>query len=384
MGLNFRGSANPIPFKVRSELGPDAYVCLRAKVLYSGGLFIASLSLKSATVMSSNVAWKRSENGTDMSFCEGGGGTWSASQALIVFLVTNILAHAATIRIPAGSNTSTTVLLIIGAILLPVTAGDSAFRSLGRWLKWCYTRDRKRTSLVRSDKFLDAATSGAVAICVPLKFAPLLIGRWELVDNQRTIVMLDDTTYFRRPHKNDNDLGFKPVARFTRYMPFILPSNVKFSGNYLNFKIPPSSSALPSILAIVQIVLSVRQLKISYEPSINAKGLSSPYLAVIPYVLMSLVNLVANTLVGSYRRVTMLRMEKDKLPQFNEVYIVNCLREECAGNKNCSEKHPVRVLSKRSGAGFHESVDKGSSEPNASTLDHTQDPSFEGLFTYLK
>jgi hypothetical protein len=335
--------------------------------------------------MSPNVAWKRGDNVTDTVFCKDGGGTWPASQALIVFLVTNILAHAATIRIPAGSNTSTTVLLIIGAILLPVIAGDSAFRSLGRWLKWCCSRDRKRTSLVRSDKFVDAATSGAVAICVPLKFAPLLIGRWELVDDHRIIVMLHDTTYFRRPLKKDDELGFKPVARFTRYMPFILPSNVKFNNRYSNFKIPPSSSALPSIIAIVQIVLSARQLKITYGSSIIKNGLSSPYLAVIPYVLMSLVNLVANTLVGSYRRVTMLPMEKDELPEFNEVYIVNCLREECAGSKNCSEIHPLRVLSlsKTSGAGS-ESVSKGSSEPNPSTPHHTQDLSFEGLFTYLK
>jgi hypothetical protein len=336
----------------------------------------ASLSLTSATLMSSNIAWKRTENGTDTPFCEGGGGTWAATQSLIVFLVTNILAHAATIRIPAGSNTSTTVLLIIGAILLPVMAGDSAFHSLGRWLKWCYTRDRKRTSLVRSDKFTDAATSGAVAICVPLKFAPLLIGRWELVDDQRTIVMLDDTSYFRRPPAKESDLGFKPAARFTRYMPFILPSNVEFT-DYLKIKIPPSSSALPSIIAIVQIFLSARQLKINYGPSINQNGLSSPYLAVIPYVLMSLVNLLANTLVGSYRRVTMLRMKKDKLPEFNEVYIVNCLREECAGSKDCSERHRLKILSKRS-AGVPESVDNGS-EPKAATPDQAQGPLFEGL-----
>jgi hypothetical protein len=36
----------------------------------------------------------------------------------------------------------------------------------------------------------------------------------------------------------------------------------------------------------------------------------------------------------------MLRMKHELLPKFNEVYIVNCLRDECK-RQNDSEQHPM-------------------------------------------
>ena len=243
----------------------------------------------------------------------------------------------------------------MNAIVLPVSAGDSAFHSLGRWCsaaasRWSGSKDRlkgyRRIAIVfrRGKPLENAATSGAVAISVPVEFAPLVIGRWELVDWKRKIVNFEDSESWRSPDEIiRTQLNFrKPSATFERYLPFILPPDVEFGHDYLSkeHKIQPSSSALSSIIGIVQIGLSIRQLSVQYGSSIASDGLSSPYLAVIPYMLMSFVNLAANALVGQYRQVTMLPMKKTTLPEANRVYIIKCLYKNCPGKRNC----PGRIL----------------------------------------
>src|SRR5215472_9202749 len=99
-------------------------------------------------MMETDTFWKRTTNDTDLgSFCPDSGGGWGAARTLLGFLVSNILAHAATIRFPAGANTASMVRRVIAAILLPVTAGDQAFRALGRWiarLRWSRREMRLR------------------------------------------------------------------------------------------------------------------------------------------------------------------------------------------------------------------------------------------------
>lgn len=273
--------------------------------------------------------------------CAKGGGVWSVTQALIEFLATNILAHAATIRIPAGTNMEDSFRRVVTALVLPVSAGDAAFRALGRWTG-CWIKSKKLTPPVGGKGLEAAAISGAVAICVPLEFAPLLAGRWEQPQNQRRVVLLDGGDFWHSDGKS-RDLPFKPIQTFPRYVPFIVSSKTKFLGEkYKKKTISPSSSTLSGVVAVVQIVLSIRQLYLNYGSSITDVGLSSPYLVVIPYILMSLVNLTAGILISSYRQVTVLPMEVTQLPDVNEAYMV-CL-ENCPENVRCEEPH--RILSR--------------------------------------
>lgn len=275
----------------------------------------------------------------DTGFCAGGGGLWPAIQTFIEFFATNILAHAATIRVPAGTNLQDSFRRVITALFLPVSAGDPAFRALGRWFsKW--VKSRKLIPPFGGKTLEAAATSGAVAICVPLEFAPLLAGRWERPNDQRRVVLLDGGDFWhsqRRPK-----LPFTPLQTFPRYVPFIVSSNTKFSGNtYRKKTISPSSSTLSGVVAVVQIVLAIRQLSLNYGTSINDAGLSSPYLIVIPYVLMSLVNLTAGILVSAYRQVTVLPMDKTLLPDINEAYLI--CQDNVPEVTKCQE--PKRLLS---------------------------------------
>ena len=51
--------------------------------------------------------------------------------------------------------------------------------------------------------------------------------------------------------------------------------------------------------------------------NIREEGLSSPYIIVVPYLIMSLVNLICSALVSSYTHVTALSMENESLPEIN-------------------------------------------------------------------
>jgi hypothetical protein len=320
--------------------------------------------------MHPSSVWKRDNATTVGKFCPDGpdgGGAWAAAQALIAFLVANILAHAATIRIRAGSKTASIVRHVIAAILLPVTAGDYAFRALGRWATWMFRhRDPgpslkqavKQKEFIRGDTLIDAVTAGAVAICVPMHLAPLLVGRWEMAKRKRIIVMLDDSTHFwGKDEKPGIHSEIKVVASFSEYVPFILPPDVQFvrgvDGDQLlrgsegkSRRIVPDSGVLSGIVAVAQIILGVRELYRNYSSSVQVYGLGSPYLVVIPYFLMSFVNLLAGILVGSYSRITMLNPKGKNLGRSKPAYIIECTRLECRSYiSHCS----VLVTSKPEG-----------------------------------
>jgi len=177
----------------------------------------------------------------------------------------------------------------------------------------------KWSSIFGGGSFEDAATSGAVAISVPVIFAPLLLGRWERVNGWQQILMLDNKKF---KTGDPFTLPFRYSYRCERYIPFVLPPSTGFS-RYKDYRIPPTSNAIPQIIAIFQILFASRQIYLNYRSSVLDSGLSSPYLIVIPYLLMSVVNLVANTLCSSYTHVTMLPMDErgDCLPDVNEIYI---------------------------------------------------------------
>jgi len=261
----------------------------------------------------------------EMSFCQEGGGLWPAFQALVTFLVTNIFAHAATIHLPSGLNSTSTILAIINSIFLPVFAGDRAFHSINRWGARLFTGKMAIGDVLGGATLEDGATSGVIVVCVPLRFAPILCGRWSRVTTDQNTTTLGNAIFWQ-PNPNLK-LPFKVDGKFQKYVPFVLPPTTRFPG-YRNFRISPSAAGLGQIVGVVQIVLSSRQLYLNYSDSLLTDGLSSPYVSVIPYILMSTVNLVTNTLVGSYTQVTVLPMARDTLPKDNEVFIAGSGADE--------------------------------------------------------
>jgi len=263
--------------------------------------------------------WTRSDN----QFCETAGGIWPALQALVTFYATNIFAHAATLHLRPGVSWKDNVRAVFRAIVEPVTAGEIAFSAIGRWLVRLREKDAKVTLTwaAGGDSFESAVTADALAITVPLKYAPLLAERWRRVTSRENMVMLDHTTWNPTPEaKAREPPEWKKLWKSTRYVPYILPPTTRFPG-YEIHKIPTSSSVLPQIIGTLQLVLSGRQIYLQFQTSFRENGLSSPYVIVIPYFLMTLVNLLANMLVSSYTNITVLPMAKDSLPALNKAYV---------------------------------------------------------------
>jgi hypothetical protein len=204
--------------------------------------------------------------------------------------------------------------------------------------------------------------------------------------------MLDDSTHFwGDDEKSTIHSGFKVLASFSEYVPFILPPDVQFvrgvDGDQLLRsegklrRIVPDSSALSGIVAVAQITLGVRELYRNYSSSVQVSGLGSPYLVVIPYFLMSFVNLLAGILVGSYSRITMLNPKGKNLGRSKPAYIIECTRLECRSYiSHCSVLVPskpegqtpaetcsqVRVLKSSVSDGIHSPQGNSTSEGTAS------------------
>jgi hypothetical protein len=269
--------------------------------------------------------------------CAYGRGIWSSVQSFVVFLATNIVAHAITIYLAPGTDLFTSVYKVYQALLLPVKAGDGASHAIWRYMQ--RSKTLRGSHVIGGSHFEDAVTAGAIAVVVPLQYAPLLKGRWDSVQHQR-LVMLDNKKFWygaqdtRREFKN---LPFTINDSHSRYVPFILPPRTTFP-DYEEYRIASQSNALARIVAIAQLVLSTWQLVLHYGNSMAKNGLASPFLVVVPYLLMTFINLVANVLVGSYPQVTVLPTNKEKLPlarRDNQVYI---------GNWDADQNKTMRVV----------------------------------------
>jgi hypothetical protein len=239
-------------------------------------------------------------------------GTAKAVESFSVFLLTNVLAHAATVSLPAGANARRTAWVIFGAIAWPVIAGNIAIMRLTRWFKG--SSSRQTWTGKRHDTMEDASVAGAVAIFIPRCLAPLLVDKWDVVGWTQHCLLLDHQRY---PPYNPHGPTRSQWPLVCQYYQFILPPNTKFPG-YSNHKFYPASSVLRQAIAVFQIVFSSVNLYTTYWQRVRQGGLSSAFLIAIPYILMSLVNLVTSLLISVYSHVIVLPMAEDVLPGINQ------------------------------------------------------------------
>jgi len=71
-------------------------------------------------------------------------------------------------------------------------------------------------------------------------------------------------------------------------------------------KLFPASNKLNTAFAILQLIYSLVQAFIQFDPLIRVQGLSSPFIIAIPYLYMSFINLMANLVQGSYTHTTII------------------------------------------------------------------------------
>lgn len=220
---------------------------------------------------------------------------------LCIFFGANIFAHAATIHPRTGATKTNSFRRMLLMIVAPITAGTVATNAivtfvLGIWnggFRWAHFLGHK-------DSLEEAIAAGAVGIKVPKELAPVLAGRWKLVGDERYSLMLDHERSHpaktsREPHIPADDAPLE----------FILPPQSKLPG-YKGYKFYPSSNFANELIAVVQLIYGVWQLVTEYSPEIEVMGLSSPMVWALPYLFMSLVNLLANLVMESYSHIVIL------------------------------------------------------------------------------
>jgi len=156
-----------------------------------------------------------------------------------------------------------------------------------------------------------AAVAGALAIAIPLRYRKHAASRLDQLLERQRVVEPNQWGYVTM-HSTDS----RPPRPWWRRLPslfsvekhrtdyYVLPPETRLKTDK-PYIVISSSNVLPQLLAMLQLVLSSRQLYLNYDTSIKQDGLSSAYL-VVPYILMTMVNFVANAFVGSYAQVLLL------------------------------------------------------------------------------
>ena len=227
---------------------------------------------------------------------------------LCLFFGANVFAHAATIHSRTGATTTNSFRRMLLMLAAPITAGSVATHAIVTFilgvkkggLKWAYFLSSK-------EHLEEAIPAGAVGILIPRELAPVVAGRWKLVGDERHSLMLN---HERSHPPNTSKEPHIPAVDVS--LEFILPPHSRLPG-YKNYKFYPSSSSANELIAIIQLIYGIYQLVTDYGSEIRLMGLSSPYTCAIPYLLMSLVNLIANLLMPSYTHVVILPPQQHSL-----------------------------------------------------------------------
>jgi hypothetical protein len=224
---------------------------------------------------------------------------------LLLFFGANVLAHAATIHSRTGATKMNSFRRMLFMLVAPITAGTVAVHAIfvfilgikRHGIKWAHFLSSK-------EELKEAIPAGAVGVLIPRDLAPVLSGRWKLVGGERHSLLLNH----RRTHSS-GEAREPHIPDANKHLEFILPPDSKLPG-YEGYKFYSSSSSANELIAVVQLIYGIYQLVANYGSEIQTLGLSSPYICVIPYLFMSLVNLLANVLMPSYSHVVILPPER--------------------------------------------------------------------------
>lgn len=231
---------------------------------------------------------------------------FQAAWSICKFFAINIIAHCLTMRGSHGQPLTVTAYRAFAMIIGPVIAGEESFTRLIAFLiaaKRAYTSDRTSTSAI--------GRLWRLRKIVIVDFSMAL----EKTCNAGAVAIYVLNLY----RKDAESLGwrcgnFAPCQCLTMSGRVVneldglntVPFMAKVTETGKERVIIPQTSAIQTIVAFFQVFYSSVELFGSHWPMIRQLGLSSPYLLVIPYAFMSLVNLLVNALIPSYSCVTVL------------------------------------------------------------------------------
>lgn len=233
----------------------------------------------------------------------------SSSHAVLnvaIFYIFVCVFHTMTVHNPMPTPTGRRMRQIGSMMLSPVTAGLTSFHSIIFFATKIPTREwqwpwRHSPSIIQ-----DAISAGAVAIPIPNKSVVAIVESpfgWRKLETGIPIIEVST---------KDEIANIDSTVDESTTL-YVLPPLCRLHTDSL--KTVSSSNKLNTILALFQLFCSVTHEYLQYGPSLRVHGLSSPYIFAIPYIYMTLINLVANLVQGSYSHITVLRPRRVAPPQ---------------------------------------------------------------------
>ncbi|THY95142.1 hypothetical protein D6C92_04545 [Aureobasidium pullulans] len=260
-------------------------------------------------------------------------GYWPSISSVIIFFAANYLAHAATVKSSPGDATLVQACNAFLALMFPMSGLLRALNSIFR-----YSRSAK-TALEK------ACNAGALCMVVrdrhwqperPSDVRVRVVHRFEEVHDEPHIYA-DWTTYLPSyaREKPSSRVHFDSVWAQSYVNPrlkrihgtFALPEGYTFAivprDTFLLAKGAPnrrgdncsvsdisaSTSSLKAVASMVQIIAAFTTL-LSHRSDLTGRwGYASYHLTVIPYLFMTLVNLVSNLIIADYPCLYMVRTD---------------------------------------------------------------------------
>ena len=256
---------------------------------------------------------------------------WPSISAVIVFFAANYLAHAATVKSSPGDGILVQACNAFLALMFPMSGLLRALNAISRYSKSAQTELEK------------ACNAGALCMVVrdrhwrPSASSSLRIGVKHRLGNESDIdiVTSELITYLPTYAREDSSswIHFDSVWAQSYVDPSLkrIHGTHKFADGY-TFAIVPrdtvlfstkdshddkgtvsdlsaSKSCLKAVASIVQIIAAFTTLLSHRSDLVDQWGYASYHLTVLPYLFMTLVNLISNLVIADYPCLYMVRTD---------------------------------------------------------------------------
>jgi hypothetical protein len=213
--------------------------------------------------------------------------------SVLSFFIGTCVVHALTDHCPVSPTMWDSLKRNTCLMVFPISTGIDSIHSIVIFA-WSIGRLGCGAFFLKSRSLQCAVISGGIAIRVPdtlVQAVPRTYLGWSLVSDAHDIVELSHGSGLHPP---------KGSALFK------LPTTRVVGDHYTINRFYPASNALGTVIALLQLAYGAYQSYVEYGYLIRNQGLSSPFLFSLPYLYMSLVNLIANLVKPIYTPITVL------------------------------------------------------------------------------
>jgi len=268
--------------------------------------------------------------------------TW---QDIIAFYVLNYATHALTIKSSPGDTTETTFWIILFALFIPFA---------GVW-RACLTIANGTFNVFGKTGFQDAARVGA--LCAVFRNSDWKTRVGEEYEGCRVDSLEDHGASATGSYRLDIDYKFVDTSRYKVHGGFrnnsnneydvgILPGHVRVIPRCGKGNLSHSRGILNCVAALIQLGFSCISIYRARQNQVEQYGYAAFGLTVVPYAVMSLVNLTAHIVSSDYPTIFLVRsevMDEAERRHRHRVIASCCRREDVCCNISAASSHVFKA-----------------------------------------